>query len=399
MPLTDFAIKSAKAEDKPRKLSDFDGLYLYVTPQGSRLWRMDYRFAGKRKTVSFGAYPKVSLSEARERRDDARKLLKAGRDPMLVKQVERQRINGNAEHSFEKLARAWFESRKARWSPVHAAALMKRFETYIFPDLGPRPIGEIEPPELLAVLRQVERQPAPSTARKLLQTCGQVFRFAIAEGKAVRDPSRDLDGALTVSPPVKHRPALTAAELPTFFARLDAYQGAEQVRLALELMLLCMTRTSETCQAEWSEFEGLDGPSPLWRVPALRMKMRREHLIPLAPRAVTILRRLKELAGTSRYLLPAATKSGYVWRQNLIGAMYDLGYHGKATVHGFRRTASTILHEKGYAPDWIELALAHKVGGVRGVYNRAAYLDGRREMLGWWADYLAGMRQVGALVG
>lgn len=268
MPLTDFAIKNAKGYGKPRKLSDFDGLYLYISPRESRLWRMDYRYAGKRKTASFGAYPKVSLAEARERRDAARKLLKDGHDPIIAKHADKARNNGNSGDSFETLARGWFENRKARWAPTHAASLMNRLETYVFPDLGSRPIGDIDPPELLTVLRQVERRPAPSTAKKVLQTCGQIFRFAIAEGHAKRDPSRDLEGALTAGPPVKHRAALTATELPTFFARLDAHSGSEHVRLALELMLLCMTRTSETCQARWTEFEALDGKSPLWRVPA-----------------------------------------------------------------------------------------------------------------------------------
>jgi integrase len=398
VPLTDYAVKNAKPNGKPYKLTDFDGLYLYVSAQGSRLWRYDYRFGGKRKTASFGVYPDIGLAAARQARDTARQMLKDGRDPIAVRQVEKARINGTVENSFETVARNWFAARKATWRADHAAEIMRRLETFIFPDLGPRAIGEIEPPELLAVLRKVERRPAIVTARKCSQTCGQIFRFAIAEGKAMRDPSRDIAGALT-SRPVTHRSFLKAAELPEFFARLDDWAGPEQHRLALELILLCLTRASETCAAEWSEIENLDGANPLWRVPANRMKMNREHLIPLTPRAVVILRRLRELAGDSQYVLAAATSTGYIWRQYLINAMYELSYQGDATVHGFRRTASTILHEKGYHPDWIELALAHKIAGVRGIYNAAAYLEQRRKMLMWWDKYLAGCRKVGALVG
>ena len=398
MPLSAIAVKNAKANGKPYKLADFAGLYLYVSPQGSRLWRFDYRFAGKRKTASFGAFPDVSLVDARERRDAARKLLKDGRDPMTVKQAERARINGNVKNSFETIGRAWYERRKARWSQRYGAQLLMQLETMVFPDLGNRPIGEIEPPELLRVIRKIENRPALSTARLMNQTCGQIFRFAIVEGMATRDPSRDLAGALTTPPAVKHYTALSAADLPAFYSRLDAYQGHEQVRLALEMTLLCFTRAEEACQAEWSEFEDLDGKAPLWRVPAARMKTKHEHLIPLAPQAVEVLRRAKELAGDSPKVFALPNTFGVVRRFNLLRAVYSMGFKGGATTHGLRRTASTILHERGFEPDHIEVALAHRIGGIRGVYNAARYLDQRREMLTWWAEYLAGARRAGALI-
>ena len=398
MPLSTFACKSAKPADRPYKVADSGGLYLLVKPNGSRLWRYDYRHAGKRKTAAFGAFPEVALTEARERRDDARKMLRNGTDPSLAKRNARLRAAGEKENTFEAVARAWHAHKKPAWSNSHANVIIRRLETYVFPEIGKMPIDQVDPSLLLGVLRRVEKNGA-EIAKHMLQVSGRIFRFAIAEGRIASDPSRDLRGALKAAPPVQHRLAIKATDLPEFLVRLKSYDGAERTRLGLELIVLTMVRTSEARFARWSEFEGLDGPEPLWRISAERMKMRREHLVPLPQQAVAVLKRLKEMAHDSPLVLPAPTKTGVPSENVFIYAMYRMGYHSRATVHGFRGTASTLLNEKGFNRDWIEMQLAHVQSGVRAAYNSAEYLPGRRQMLQWWADHLDQCRLTGELVG
>ena len=398
MPLSTFSCKSAKPAQKPYKIADSGGLYLLVKPNSSRLWRFDYRHGGKRKTAAFGAFPEVPLTEARERRDDARKLLRNGTDPSLVKRNARLRAAAENENTFEAVARAWHAHKKPAWSNSHANVIIRRLERYVLPEIGKVPLDQVDPPLLLGVLRRVEKNGA-EIAKHLLQVSGRIFRFAIAEGRIASDPARDLRGALKAAPPVQHRLAIKATELPEFLVRLKTYDGAERTRLGLELIVLTMVRTSEARFARWSEFEGLDGPEPLWRISAERMKMRREHLVPLPQQAVAVLKGLKELAHESPLVLPAPTRSGVPSENVFIYAMYRMGYHSRATVHGFRGTASTLLNEKGFNRDWIEMQLAHVQGGVRAAYNSAEYLPGRRQMLQWWADHLDQCRLMGELVG
>lgn len=398
MPLSTFACKSAKPADKPYKVADSGGLYLLVKPNGSRLWRYDYRHGGKRKTAAFGAFPEVPLTEARERRDDVRKLLRDGTDLSLVKHNARLRAAGENENTFEAVGRAWHAHKKPAWSNSHANVIIRRLETYVFPEIGKVPLDQVDPSLLLGVLRRVEKNGA-DIAKRMLQVSGRIFRFAIAEGRIASDPSRDLRGALKAAPPVRHQPAIKATELPEFLVRLKNYDGAERTRLGLELIVLTMVRTSEARFARWSEFEGLDGPEPLWRISAERMKMRREHLVPLPQQAVTVLKRLKEMAHDSPLVLPTPTRTGVPSENLFIYAMYRMGYHSRATVHGFRGTASTVLNEKGFNRDWIEMQLAHVQGGVRAAYKAAEYLPGRRQMLQWWADHLDQCRIMGELVG
>jgi len=398
MPLSTFACKSAKPAEKPYKVADTGGLYLLVKPNSSRLWRFDYRHGGKRKTAAFGAFPEVPLTEARERRDETRKMLRNGIDPALVRRNARLRAAGENENTFEAVARAWHAHKKPAWSNNHANVIIRRLEKYVFPEIGKVPLDQVDPPLLLGALRKVEGNGA-EIARHTLQVSGRIFRFAIAEGRIASDPSRDLRGALKAAPPIQHRLAMKATELPEFLVRLKTYDGAERTRLGLELIVLTMVRTSEARFARWSEFEGLDGPDPLWRISAERMKMRREHLVPLPQQAVAVLKRLKEMAHDSPLVLPAPTRTGVPSENLFIYAMYRMGYHSRATVHGFRGTASTMLNEKGFNRDWIEMQLAHVQGGVRAAYNSAEYLPGRRQMLQWWADHLDQCRVMGELVG
>lgn len=389
MPLTDTACKAAKPSDKPRKLSDGGGLFLLVQPTGGKLWRQAYRFDGKQKTLAHGAYPAVSLQEARSKRDAAKALLARNIDPGEVRKEEKADAKLRGANTFENVAREWFDIRLDGWTVGYADRMLRRLEADVFPELGLRPINEIEPPELLKVIRAVEARGAVVLAGRLLQVCGQVFRFAVASGRAVRDPSQDLRGALRSPGVAKHRSALKAAELPEFLKALANYQGDRQTVLALRLVMHTAVRTGEARFAVWSEFEGLDGAEPLWRIPAERMKMRAGHLVPLSPQVVTILKELKKIAGDSEYVLPAATKEKVISQNTMIYSLYRMGFHSRATVHGFRGTFSTILNESGFNRDWIERQLAHTDrDSVRSAYNSAEWLSDRRAMLLWWSDYL-----------
>jgi integrase len=389
MPLNDTVCRNTKPTDKPVKLSDGGGLHLLINPTGGKLWRMAYRFHGKQKTLAFGTYPAVSLKDARSRRDDAKVLLAKGIDPGEQKKVDKRQARVQASNTFEIIAREWFDARKAGWTPAYSTRIWRRLEADIFSVIGARPVQDIEPPELLDAIRAVEKRDAIVLAKRLLQVTGQIFRFAVASGRAKRDPSQDLRGALKTAAPQKHRAALRASELPEFMQALENYEGDRSTVLALQLIMHTFLRTSEVRFGKWSEIEELDGVKPLWRIPAERMKARSEHLIPLTKQAVAILKGLKTLSGKSENILPAATKEGVISQNTLIYALYRLGYHSRATVHGFRGTASTILNEHGFNRDWIERQLAHaERNDVRAAYNSAEWLPDRRNMLIWWSDYL-----------
>ncbi|MFI5411605.1 tyrosine-type recombinase/integrase [Kaistia sp. UC242_56] len=390
MPLSDVACRNAKPLAKAQKLADAGGLYLYVSTAGGKLWRCDYRFVGQRRTASFGAYPHVGLAEARRRRDELKAQIADGIDPGAAKKAAKKNAKLAAGNSFETIAREWFALKLADWVDSYSTRLMSRLEADVFPPLGARPISAIEPPEILDAVRKVEGRGAVELAKRELQTIGQIFRFAIASGRATRDPTRDLVGALKSPGRVKHRRALPIAELPGFLRALDAYDGEPATRLALKLMVLTFVRTSELRAAQWAEFEGLDGAEPLWRIPAERMKMRFEHLVPLAPQAVTALTELREYSGRSAFLFPSPGKEGFMSNNTMLFAMYRMGYHGRATVHGFRGVASTWLNETGYSTDWIERQLAHdERNEVRGAYNSAQYLAGRRAMMAVWSEQIS----------
>lgn len=386
--------RNVKPTEKPLKISYGGGLFLLVEPRGSKLWRLAYRFNGKQKTLSLGTYPAVSLKDARDHRSRAKELLARGIDPGEHKKQEKRKKLLEAENTFESVARDWFDARKSGWTPGYSDRILRRLEADIFKVIGRRPINEIEPPELLDAIRQIEKRNAIVLARRLLQVCGQVFRYAVASGIAIRDPSQDIRGALRSAGPKMRRTALKEADLPEFLCALEGYQGDRTTVLALKLVLHTFLRTSEIRFGAWSEFEALGSESALWRIPAERMKARSEHLVPLTPQVQQVLGELRRLTGNSPYILPAKTKSGVISQNTLIYALYRMGYHSRATVHGFRGTASTILNEHGFNRDWIERQLAHaERDGVRAAYNSAEWLPDRRKMLLWWSAHLDKMLQ------
>ena len=392
MPLTDAKVRALKGAAAPYKISDSEGLFVLVPPSGSRLWNFSYRYGGKQKTLSIGKYPAVSLLDARRARNAAKLLLRSGVDPSVYRKAERRKRSIAAANTFETIADEWFDANKERWVNSYSLRLKARLNDDLLPALGKRPISDIEPLEVLDVVRRIENRDAVEMAKRVMQMASAIFRYAVATARCGRDPTSDLRGALRPASTPKHRTALPATELQAFTQALEAYDGDVVTKLGLKLIVLTFVRTSELRFARWAEFEGLESAEPLWRIPAERMKARRAHLVPLAPQAVSALRELSIYAGKSTYLFPSPTKRGVISENTLLFALYRMGYHSRATVHGFRATASTVLNEAQFNRDWIEMQLAHFDGSVRGVYNAANWLPGRRRMMCWWADYLGGAR-------
>jgi integrase len=333
----------------------------------------------------------VSLLNARSRREAARALLAKDIDPGVAKKATKRIAKLTSENTFEAVAREWISNQRNRLAIRYMALLLARLEADVFPQIGSRPITDIDAPELLEMLRKVERRGVIETARRLRQLCGQVFRYAIVTGRAQRNPSADLRGALKSSPRSRGHKAMLVDEVPNFLRSLEAYDGDPRTRNALRLAVLTFVRTAELRAARWSEFENLEGNDPVWRIPAERMKMKREHIVPLAPQAIAVLQELRALSGSaaSPFLFPSPSRDGYMSNNTMLYALYRMGYHGRATVHGFRAMASTALNEMGFRPDVIERQLAHQEkNAVRAAYNRAEYLNERRAMMNHWADYM-----------
>jgi len=388
MALKDVNVKNAKPREKAYKLADEKGLYLYIKPNGSKAWRLKYRFLGKEKTLSIGLYPDVSLSDARNARDNARKQLADKIDPGLAKQVSKRSAREAAENSFEVIAREWFIKYSSKWSPSHGEKILRRLEKDIFPWIGKRPIAEITAPELLSVLRRMENRGAIETAHRASQNCGQVFRYAIATGRAERDPSADLKGAIPPAKKKHHASIIKPGAIGELLRAIDGYQGHFVTQCALRLAPLVFVRPGELRHAEWSEFNLAIGE---WRIPAEKMKMRIMHIVPLSKQAIEILRELRSLTGDGKYLFPSVRGSKRPMSENtVLGALRRLGYTGnEMTGHGFRSMASTLLNEQGWNPDAIERQLAHgERNTVRAAYNYAEYLPERKKMMQEWADYL-----------
>lgn len=386
MPLSDAKTRNAKPRTKPYKIADGEGLFLVVMPSGSKYWRLKYFFGRKEKQLALGVYPDVALADARDRRAEARRLLAAGSDPSEAKkEVKRQAILKSA-NAFETVAREWFEKRKHEWAPSSAHTTLARLEQHILPKLGPLPVAEITPPQVLAMARVVEAAAALETARRLMQICAQIFMYAIATGRAERNPVPDLRGALK-TPVVKHRSYLKENELPDYLEKLQAYNGDPQTKLALQLLLLTFVRTTELRAAQWTE---IDWDKAEWRVPPERMKMREQHIVPLSKQTIAALRELQNHSGNRPFLFPNQhNPTTFMSENTMLYALYRMGYHSRATGHGFRSTASTILNEHGFHADVIERQLAHtERNSVRAAYNHAQYLPERRKMMQWWADYL-----------
>jgi integrase len=401
MPLADIHVRNAKVRTKPYKLSDGGGMYLLVAPDGGRYWRLDYRFAGKRRTLALGVYPTVSLSDARARREEARTLLSKGTDPSVAKKAMKRAVKHASATTFEPIAREWVHRERNRLAPRYCAQILRRLEADVFPQIGSSPIANITAADLLDVLRKVEKRGTFETARRLRQSCGQVFRYAVVTGRAERDPSNDLKGALRSPGRKRGHKAMPRDELPSFLAKLSTYDGDPRTRIALKIIILTFVRTTELRAAQWSEFDDLDRAEPLWRIPAERMKMKREHLVPLAPQVVALLGRLRALPGspTSPFLFPSPSREGCMSNNTMLYALYRMGYHSRATVHGFRAIASTTLNEMGFHPDVIERQLAHEErDAVRAAYNRAEYLAERRVMMYHWAAWIEPLGEGGKLL-
>ncbi len=391
--LTAVKIKNAKGKDKPYKLTDGQGLFLLVNPSGSKLWRFKYRFGGKEKLISLGTFPEISLAEARERRDAARKQVANDMNPVEIRKAEKAALVAATENAFEAVAREWHEKFSASWAPSHAETTLQRMERDVFPVIGERPIADIKPPELLAMLRRIESRGALESAHRVRTICGQVFRYAVATGRAERDPAADLKGAL---PPYKqgHHAALTEPkDVAPLLRAIDVYPGSFVVKCALQLAALFFVRPGELRNAEWSEFD-LD--TGIWAIPAEKMKMKQPHIVPLSRQAVDILKYLRQYTGRSRYVFPSSWSSQRPMSENtILLALRRMGFEKKEmTGHGFRAMARTILDEVLHVrPEYIEHQLAHAVRDPNGrAYNRTTHLEERKKMMQLWSDYLDGLK-------
>ena len=391
MGLTNTTAKNAKPKSKPYKLSDSGGLYLYVHPSGSKTWRLKYRLDGKERVLTIGKYSPnadigYSLAKARITRDQAKELLATGVDPSLDKQRKKLENKIKQSDTFKLIALEWWNTKKSGWSKDHAEAVLHTLKQNIFPFIGQCPIADITPPELLKVIRKIENRGALEMAAKVLQRCNAVYRFAITTGRANYNPATDLREALK-TPERRNHAALSAKELPEFMRKLSKYDGHIQTRLATELIVLTFVRSGELRGARWDE---IDWEQKQWRIPKERMKMKEEHIVPLSSQTLSILEQLKKINGHRNLIFPSQQNANKSMSENtILYALYRMGYHSRATAHGFRQTASTILNETGFSPDAIERQLAHgERNKIRAAYNKAEYLPERKKMMQWWGDYL-----------
>lgn len=381
MKLTDKAVKAAKPKEKPYRIFDGEGLYLEVHPKGAKYWRMKCRFNDREDRLAFGVYPKVSLADAREERRKAQDALLAGRNP--------RQVAAQAGTTFRNVTTTWFDARKGGWSEKYAATVWHRLESDVFPRLGDKEISRIEPQDILSVIRPIDGRGAPEKAKRVLRYINGIFAYAIITiGEMKYNPALGLHVAISTRP-VKHNPYLKENELPEFLKRLDQYQGSPIVVLATKFLLLTMTRTSET---RFARPEEIDWKEATWKIPGERMKMGRSHWVPLSKQTIGVLREALEHGG--EYIFPSPIRGKRPISENtILYALYDLGYRGKLTGHGFRATASTILNERGHNSLAIERQLAHvDRNTVRASYNHAELLNERREILQAWGDLLDRLR-------
>jgi integrase len=388
LSLTDTAIKKAKPSDKPVKLSDGRGMYLLINPTGSKLWRWKYRVLGKEKLMPLGAYPDVSLAQAREGVDKARKILAAGGDPMAIRKADKVATRTSAGNSFETVARLWWAQWKPALSERHAEQVLRRFEANVFPQIGGRPVSEIQAPELVTMLKGIASRGVNDLAKRALQTTSQVFRYAIAHGQAKRNPATEIKPSDVLPSRQKQNLArIDVKELPQLLRHIEGYKGAATTRLAIKLMAMTFVRTTELIGARWDEF---DLESARWDLPAERMKMKTPHIVPLSTQAVNLLKTLQLITGHSLLLFPGERDHEKSMSNNtILKALERMGYKGRMTGHGFRGIASTQLHEMGFEHAHIELQLAHQERDVvSAAYNHATYIKQRAKMMQDWSDYL-----------
>jgi integrase len=389
MRLTDTAIRKAKPQDKIYTLTDGDGMYLEVTPNGGKWWRFKYRFDGKQKRLSLGTYPDTGLKSARDKRYEARKQLANGVDPASVRKVSKVMVTASTTESFEVVAREWIAKQSPKWAESHVTNILGRLERDVFPWIGERTTREIEAPELLSMLRRIEERGAVETAHRTLQNCGQIFRYAIATGRAQRDFTPDLRGALAQAV-ATHLPAITDPQtIGALLRAIDGYTGSFVTRCALQLAPLVFVRPGELRTAEWAE---INLEQAEWNIPAEKMKMRQPHLVPLSTQAIAILQEIRPLTEQSPYVFPSArTRTRPMSNNAILAALRRMGFgKDEMTGHGFRAMARTVLDEVlQIRPDYIEHQLAHAVRDPNGrAYNRTSHLGERRKMMQMWADYL-----------
>lgn len=388
MAVKEVRVRTAKPKDKPYKIADEKGLYLLVNPNGSKLWKLKYRFAGIEKKLSLGSYPEVTLSAARNAREEARRQLANNIDPGILKNSIKRSKKLAAENSFEAIAREWQAKFTTKWTKEHGERILIRLEQNIFPWIGRRPIMEVTAPELLSALARIEKRGAFETAHRTLQICGQVFRYGIATGRAERDLSADLRGALAPVKKKHHASITNPIEVGKLLRAINVYEGSFVTKCALRLAPLFFVRPGELRHAEWDEF---DFEKAEWRIPAEKMKMREQHIVPISTQAIAILHELQALTGNGKYVFPGARTTKRPMSENtILAALQRLDYPGdKMTGHGFRSMASTLLNEQGWNRDAIERQLAHgERNKIRAAYNYAEYLVERRKMMQHWADYL-----------
>ena len=391
VPLSETKVRTAKPKKSPQKLFDGGGLFLLVTPSGGKLWNLKYRFNGKEKKLSLGSYPEISLAEARQRREEARTLVANEVDPGEIKKAQQAAESAQAD-TFEVIAREWHSRFAPTWAKSHAGKIIRRFELYVFPWIGTKEITSISAKEMLEVLRRVEEKGIIETAHRIQQSCGRVFRYAIATGRAERDPTGDLRGAL---PPAntKHMASIIdPREIGGLLRAIDGYNGSIVTRCALQLAPLVFVRPGELRHAEWTE---IDFDAKEWRIPAEKMKSKFQHIVPLSKQSVKVLREIMPLTGKGKYVFPSPRTGNRPMSDNaVLAALRRMGYDkDEMSGHGFRSMASTLLNEQGWNRDAIERQLAHtEKNSVRASYNFAEYLHERRKMMQSWADYLDSLR-------
>lgn len=392
MPLTDTHIRNLKAEAKPKKYFDGGGLFLFIPPTGSKLWRMAYRFDGKSKLLSFGEYPSISLRDARLKREEAKSLLAKGIDPSEEKRNARQEKLAAERDSFENIALEWHRVKLVDLSSKHQGTVLYRLKTYILPAIGKKHIAKLDAQDVFDIVKPIDENGHGETSRRVLQIINQVFRYAVVLGKAKHNITADLIGALRPRKVIHRAAVLDKDGVGYLLNAIDEYPGYFPLVCALKLAPLVFTRPSELRCATWQEF---DLEACEWRIPAERMKMRKPHIVPLASQALTVLNELRALTGNGKYLFPSIrSESKPISDAAVLNALRRMGYQKhEMSVHGFRSIASTLLNELGYNRDWIERQLAHgEANESRAAYNYAEYLPERRQMMQEWADFLDGLR-------
>jgi len=386
--LTELGVHKAKPGSKPKKFTDGRGLYLLLHPNGSKYWRMKYRFMGKEKLLALGVWPSVSLTEARKKRNESKLILKSGADPSMAKKNQKLTQYIRQSNTFGSVTEEWLEIKQKEWKSSYFDDVKSSIEIHLLPDLGQRPIAEITSPEVLSVLKKIEEQGKLEAASRSRQKCGAIFTYANLKQLCAHNPVSNLKGALA-SPKEKKFNYLSPKDLPQFLLKLEEYDGAIITKLAMRFIMLTLARTAEVRFALWDEFD-LEAAEPTWRIPAERMKMNQEHLVPLSRQTSVVIGEVRRFTQGDKYVFHQLNNPNKPMSENtMLYAMYRMGYHSRATVHGLRATMSTLLNENGHNPDVIEHLLSHQEANkVRAAYNRAEYLSERRTTLQWLADHL-----------